>query len=61
MKPYYQENGTVIDCFFGAGTTAVVTHKLKRKCIGTELSKTYLDDIAIPRLKRENAQIRMFA
>lgn len=35
--------GTVIDPFFGAGTTAVVAIKTGRKCIGIELNPEYIE------------------
>jgi DNA modification methylase len=53
--------GTVLDPFFGAGTTGVVSYKLDRKFIGIELSQKYLDEIAIPRIKAEAAQLKLFA
>ena len=49
---------TVLDIFFGSGTVGVVAHKHGRKFIGIELSKPYLDDIAIPRIERETAQTK---
>ena len=55
------EGGTVLDPFFGSGTTGIVAYKHGRKFIGIELSKTYLDDIAIPRLKKETRQLKLFA
>ena len=33
--------GTVLDPFFGAGTTGVVADRLQRSCIGIELNETY--------------------
>lgn len=55
------EGGMVLDPFFGAGTTGVVSYKLDRKFIGIELSQKYLDEIAIPRIKAEAAQLKLFA
>jgi len=46
----------VLDPFLGAGTTFIVSYKLGRKCIGIELSKSYLDEIAIPRIELERKQ-----
>lgn len=43
-------SGTVLDPFMGSGTTGVVAKRLGKKFIGIELSKTYIDKIAIPRL-----------
>ena len=49
---------TVLDLFFGSGTVGIVAHKHGRNFIGIELSKPYLDDIAIPRIERETAQTK---
>lgn len=54
------KNGTVLDPFLGSGTTAIVAHKHGRKFVGVELSKTYLDDIAIPRIKKVTQQLKLF-
>ena len=48
--------GVVLDPFLGAGTTAVVAHRLGRKCIGIELSRKYLNNIAILKIERATAQ-----
>jgi len=41
---YYSFIGdTVLDPFLGSGTTALVSHKCKRKCIGFEIHKEYID------------------
>ena len=37
------ENGTVLDPFFGAGTTGIVCIKNKRNYIGIELNQDYID------------------
>jgi len=50
----------VLDPFFGAGTTGIVSYKHGRKFIGIELSETYLDEIAIPRIEKETRQMRLF-
>jgi hypothetical protein len=34
---------TVLDCFLGSGTTALVADRLQRHCIGIDLSLTYAD------------------
>ena len=54
------EGGTVADIFFGSGTVFKVAYKHGRKTIGIELSKTYLDDIAIPMIKRKTKQRKLF-
>ena len=36
------EGGTVLDPFFGAGTTGLVCQQLKRNCIGIELNPEYV-------------------
>ena len=54
------EGGTVLDPFFGSGTTGLVAYRHGRKFVGIELSKTYLDDIAIPRIERERKQLKLF-
>ena len=51
---------TVLDPFFGSGTTGIVSYKHGRKFIGIELSETYLDEIAIPRIEKETQQMRLF-
>jgi DNA modification methylase len=43
------EGGTVLDPFFGAGTTGVVCQRANRNCIGIELNPAYFD-IAANRL-----------
>ena len=53
--------GVVLDPFVGSGTTAIVAHKHDRKFIGIDLSKTYLDGIAIPRIEAATAQLKLFA
>lgn len=47
------ENGTVLDPFFGAGTTALVAIKQNKNYIGIELNKEYID-IAIKRIDELN-------
>jgi len=51
---------TVLDPFFGSGTTGLVAHKHGRKFVGIELSQTYLDEIAIPRIEHETKQLKLF-
>ena len=54
------EGGTVLDPFFGSGTTGLVAYRHGRKFVGIELSQTYLDDIAIPRIEQERKQLKLF-
>ena len=42
IKAGCPENGIVLDCFMGAGTTAVVVKKLNRNYIGCELNEKYI-------------------
>jgi len=44
--------GTVLDPFFGSGTTGLVASKLHCKCIGVELNEDYIQ-IAAKRLSQE--------
>lgn len=37
------KDGTVLDPFFGAGTTGLVADRLQRACIGIELNSEYID------------------
>jgi DNA modification methylase len=48
------EGGTVLDPFFGAGTTGLVCQRTNRNCIGIELNPEYYD-IAAKRLWPEEA------
>jgi DNA modification methylase len=43
IKYYSFIGDTVLDPFLGSGTTALVSHKYKRKCIGFEIHKEYID------------------
>jgi hypothetical protein len=51
------QGGTILDPFFGAGTTGFVADRLQRNCIGIELNAQYAE-IAERRLKK---QAGMFA
>jgi len=51
---------TVMDIFFGSGTTAIVAYKYGRKFIGIELSETYLKNIAVPRIEKATKQLKLF-
>jgi len=46
------KRGIILDCFMGAGTTAVVARKLNRDYVGFELNSDYID-IAKTRLSKE--------
>jgi site-specific DNA-methyltransferase (adenine-specific) len=41
IKASSNENDLVLDCFMGSGTTAIVSKKIGRDFIGTELNKDY--------------------
>ena len=51
---------TVLDPFFGSGTVFRVAYKHGRRTVGIELSKTYLDDIAIPKIEKLRKQRKLF-
>jgi len=53
------EGDLVYDCFMGSGTTAKVSHKLKRNWIGSEISQEYCQ-IAEKRLKPYLSQLSAF-
>lgn len=53
------EGDLVYDPFMGSGTTAKMAIKAKRKYIGSEISKDYID-IAEKRLKDYQSQLRLF-
>lgn len=46
-----EESNTVLDPFCGSATTGIAALKHKRKFIGIDAEKKYLDNIAIPRIK----------
>lgn len=54
-----KENDTILDPFIGSGTTAVVSKRLNRNCIGIELNEEYLE-IAKQRLTHTTMQGRLF-
>lgn len=54
-----KENDLILDPFIGSGTTAVVSKKLHRKCIGVDFDKEYLE-IAKKRLENTIIQGRLF-
>jgi site-specific DNA-methyltransferase (adenine-specific) len=47
-----KQGDLVLDPFLGSGTTAIASMRLKRKCVGIELEKVFID-ISIERLKKE--------
>jgi len=47
------EGGTVLDPFFGAGTTGLVADRLGRNCVGIELNQDYAE-IARKRIRDDN-------
>ncbi|NOZ62275.1 MAG: site-specific DNA-methyltransferase [Calditrichaeota bacterium] len=58
------EGDTVLDPFCGSATTGVVAIRYKRKFVGVDLEKQYLDDLAIPRMKDEiliSNQVTLFS
>ncbi len=50
------EGDIVLDPFCGSGTSGVVAIRYKRKFVGIDSERTYLDELAIPRLKDEISQ-----
>ena len=52
VKYYSYVGDIVLDPFIGSGTTAVSCAKLKRRYIGCEIHKEYVD-MAVERIKRE--------
>lgn len=53
--------GTVLDCFAGSGTTAIVAEQNNRNSIGIELNEEYIE-IAKRRVQNEagHVQVTMF-
>ena len=60
VKAGCPEGGTILDPFFGAGTTGVVAEKWGRNCIGIELNETYIEDIINPRIEKEKDKMGLF-
>jgi DNA modification methylase len=59
VKAGCPEGGTILDPFFGAGTTGVVAEKWGRNCIGIELNPDYIDIIK-PRIQKEKDKMGLF-
>jgi DNA modification methylase len=53
------EGGTVLDIFAGSGTTGVVALENNRNFIGCELNEEYYSDILVPRVTKEQDQLRI--
>lgn len=49
-----RENDLILDPFFGSGTVGVVAKELKRRCVGIELKKEFID-----MAKRRNAEVQI--
>jgi DNA modification methylase len=60
LKLITPPGGTVLDCFAGSGTTAIAAHDLGFKWVLIERDSHYIEQIIIPRIKRETAQLNMF-
>ena len=56
VRTYTNEGDTVIDPFMGSGTTGVAAINLKRKFIGVERDKKYVD-IACERIEKAYAEL----
>lgn len=56
IKLLSKEGDIVLDPFCGSGTTGVVAIRYKRKFVGIDSERKYLDELAIPRLKDEISQ-----
>lgn len=52
--------GTVLDPFFGSGTTGLVAEKLNRRWVGSELNQEYCD-LAADRIEQYSRQLKLFA
>ncbi|MFO0109702.1 MAG: DNA-methyltransferase [Alphaproteobacteria bacterium] len=57
IKAGCPEGGTILDPFFGAGTTGLVAKRLNRHCIGMELNPDYAV-IAAQRLKADQPKLK---
>ena len=59
ISNFTQENDTVLDCFFGYGTTAIACNNYNRKVIGCEINKEYYDK-AMKRINNHISQTKLF-
>jgi len=59
IKGFSNENDLIYDPFSGTGTTLLVSQKLNRKWIGTEISTQYCEEIK-KRIENENSNINLF-
>ena len=59
LQNYSKEGELILDCFSGSGTTAVACHNMKRRFICIEKDREYWQ-ASVERLKREQAQMRLF-
>ena len=50
---------TVLDCFSGAGTTWLVSHKHRRQYIGIEINPDYCK-MSVERVGKETKQLKLF-
>lgn len=59
LRDYSNENGLILDCFSGSGTTAVACHNLKRRFICIERDIDYYK-ASVERLKNAQSQLKLF-
>lgn len=59
IKPYTQENETILDPFMGSGTTGIACAKMGRKFIGIEIDENYFN-IACKRIEEAYKQPDLF-
>ena len=59
LRDYSSENDLILDCFSGAGTTAVACHNLKRRFICIEKDYDYWK-ASVERLENAQAQMKLF-
>ena len=59
LKKYTKSNYSIIDPFFGSGTTAVACERLGRQWVGIEINEKYCQ-IAAERILAESQQGKLF-